>query len=101
VVPTGVGTCRQFNTGVQTAAGLTAAAAPRSGSKSLQSMLSDLKMWARSNMPMWMLHMFSHQVFDADIAIQSGVDRNRWVGCAVLSCHIKMYKNKHAGDDAN
>lgn len=77
MVPTGFGTCRHYHTGVQTAAGLAAAAAASSGSKSLQSRLSELKMWARSKQPKWVLHMFSHMVFDADIAIQARVDYNR------------------------
>lgn len=77
IVPTGVGTCRHFHTGVQTAAGMAAAEAVGCGSKSLQTRLSELKMWANSKKPRWMLHMFSHMVFDADIAIQSRVDYNR------------------------
>lgn len=84
VVPTGVGSCRQFHTFLQTSSSAAAGAAPdrpgdqQPSSKPQQSPLSQLQAWLRSKRPTWMPHMFSHVLIDADIAIQARVDYNRW-----------------------
>jgi hypothetical protein len=74
-VPTGVGSCRQFQCFLQTGAALAASSSNNSGPK--QSPLSALPVWISSLKPTWMHHMFSHMLMDADIAIQSRVDYNR------------------------
>jgi hypothetical protein len=74
-VPTGVGSCRQFHTFLQTGAAL--APCSSSNSKPKQSPLLALQMWMRSLKPTWMQHMFTHVLIDADIAIQARVDYNR------------------------
>lgn len=82
VVPTGVGSCRQFHTFLQndpaaTAGGGAPPVTSSSSSKSFKSMLTDLQTFWHGNRPTWMQHMLSHVLIDADIAIQARVDYNR------------------------
>lgn len=80
VVPTAVGRCRRFHTGLQTKSALQAAAAGSSSNTTLPLTLPNVRMWVKSKVnqlkPTWMQHMFSH-VLDADIAIQARVNYNR------------------------
>jgi hypothetical protein len=75
VVPTGIGTTRQFHTFLQTDPD----APPAAGA----GWLSRLKGWFAGNKPTWAQHMSAHVLLDADAAIQARVDTNR-CACACV-----------------
>jgi hypothetical protein len=80
VVPTGVGTVRQFHTFLQNDPPPSSSS---SSSSSAPVSLQGLGVWLQGNKPTWMQHMFSHVLIDADIAIQARVDYNRCVRVCV------------------
>ncbi|KAF6251516.1 hypothetical protein COO60DRAFT_608956 [Scenedesmus sp. NREL 46B-D3] len=105
VVPTGVGTCRQFHAFL--AVPSTAAAAAKQeasgGSSSSSSrpaqpkptLIGRLQMLLRAVRPTWAWHMFSHLLVDADVAMQRCVDINR-----SHSDHVHMPAAADAGPAA-
>jgi hypothetical protein len=94
VVPTGVGTCRQYHAFLVPQAPAKQAAGNSSSSRRVlpkPMLMGRLQMLLRVMRPVWAWHMFSHMLVDADLAMQRCVDINR---CAApFNQHVDCWCN--------
>jgi hypothetical protein len=80
VVPVDAGRTRQFHTFISLLLPEEMAAAapePPPSTGPWARAAASANLWWQRNVPKWMAHLDGHTILDADIAIQSGADRNR------------------------